>query len=190
MPTPSLSGPRKPLLLSNSPGATMEFLEGDRLRRHILEDYSKNPKGWSFMISPSKSGFFDAVVSGPEGTWILKIDSLFKPLPLLLGSPAETAPGLKRASPFSYGYRKLPPGFVLQMLGGESRGRRDETVANFLSLLRSETVVPEEGRSYAQGPFVLTTPEKVGLSEGQKELDEKLTSEMRRLMRARYPAYG
>jgi hypothetical protein len=168
----------------------MELLEGERLRRHILEDYSKNPKGWSFTISRSESGFYDAVVSGPEGAWMLKIDSLFKPLPIMLGSPTEILPDLKPIIPFSYGYRKLSPDVALRLLGSESSQRRDETIASILSVLRSETVVPEAGRSYAQGPFVFTSPEKVGLSENQKLLDDRLTSEMRRLLRARYPAYG
>jgi hypothetical protein len=171
-------------------GRSMELLEGERLRRHILEDYSKNPKGWSFTISPSESGFYDAVVSGPEGAWMLKIDSLFKPLPIMLGSPIETRPDLKSTIPFSYGYRKLSPDIALQLLGGESYQHRDETIASILSVLRSETVVPEPGRSYAQGPIVFTNPRKVDLSESQRVLDDRLTSEMRRLLRARYPAYG
>jgi len=168
----------------------MELLEGERLSRRILESYSKNPKGWDFVISPAASGFYDAVVSGPEGTWTLKIDSLFKPVPVVLGSPSEANPQPGPASPFPYGYRKLSPELVLQMLGGEGHRVRDRTLAGLLSVLRSETVVPEEGRSYAQGPFIFTSQGKSRLSERQKELDDRLTSEMRRLLRIRYPAYG
>lgn len=168
----------------------MEFLEGERLRRRILESYSKNPRGWDFVISPSKSGFYDAFVSGPEGTWMLKIDSLFKPAPAILGSPVEAVPRPKPASPFPYGYRKLSPELALQMLGGESHRSRAQATATLLSVLKSETVVPEEGRSYAHGPFIFASPERVGLSDSQKELDGRLTSEMRRLLRTRYPAYG
>ena len=72
----------------------MELLQGDALRRRILESYSRNPKGWSFIISPSRSGFFDAVASGPDGAWMLKIDSIFKPLPMVVGSQAESDAGL------------------------------------------------------------------------------------------------
>lgn len=168
----------------------MELLEGERLRRKILEGYSKNPKGWEFTISPSKSGFFDAVVSGPEGTWMLKIDSLFKPLPFMLGSPTEISQGLKPANPFSYGYRKLSPELIHELLGDEGRQHEDRTRASLSSVLRSEAVVPEEGRSYAQGPFVLTSPGRIGFSESQKELDDRLTLEMRRLLKTRFPAYG
>jgi hypothetical protein len=169
----------------------MKLLEGESLKRHLLESYSKDPKGWSFVISPSrKYGFYDAIVSGPAETWMLKIDSVFKPVPIVLGSPTENGPKLRPAGPFPYGYRNLPPGLILQMLGGEGYPQENKAGANFLSMLRSETVVPEEGKTYAEGPFVLTNGEKIGLSERQSDLDMKLASEMQRLLRIRYPAYG
>ncbi len=76
------------------------------------------------------------------------------------------------------------------MLRGEGYPPRDTAAANFLSLLKSETVVPEEGRSYAEGPFVFTSKGKVDLSERQRDVDMKLASEMQRLLMTRYPAYG
>lgn len=169
----------------------MKFLEGENLRRHLLESYSKNPKGWSFVISPSgKHGFCDAVVSGPDGTWMLKMDSVFKPTPIVLGSPTEDSPKLEPAGPFPYGYRNLPPELVLQMLRDEEYPPRDKAAADFLSLLKSETTVPEEGRSYAEGPFVFTSKGSVVLSERQRDVDMRLASEMQRLLRIRYPVYG
>jgi hypothetical protein len=169
----------------------MELLEGEILRRRILESYSKNSRGWNFVVSPSlEYGFYDAVVSGPDNAWILKIDSIFKPFPTVLGSQAKEDLGLKLENPFPYGYRKLPPGLILQMLGGEGQTPRDRTLASLLSVLRSEPVVPEAGRSYAEGPFVLTSPGKLGLSESQREIGARLASDMRRLLKSRYPAYG
>ncbi|MGD0145422.1 MAG: hypothetical protein ABSB53_01015 [Nitrososphaerales archaeon] len=169
----------------------MKLLEGESLRRRLLESYSKNPKGWSFVISPSgKNGFCDAVVSGSDGTWMLKMDSIFKPTPIVLGSLTEDSPELRPAGPFQYGYRNLPPGLILQMLSGGGAPPRDKAEADFSSLLKSETVVPEEGRPYAEGPFVFTSRRNVDLSERQRDLDIKLASEMQRLLRTRYPAYG
>jgi len=168
----------------------MKTLEGEDLRNRILESYYKNPKGWSFVISPSsKYGFYDAVVSGPDGTWMLKMDSLFKPFPIVLGTRTEPDPKSNPVGSFPYGYRKLPPELILQMLRGEGHLSRDRVMASLLSVLRSETVVPEEGGNYAEGPFIFTSPLRSGLSENQKELDDKLASEMRRLLRIRYPAY-
>ncbi len=170
----------------------MKLLEGESLRRHLLESYSKNPKGWSFVISPSVKhpGFYDAFFSGPQEAWMLKIDSIFKPAPIVLGSPTEESPNLKQAGTFRYGYRTLSPELILQMLRGEEYPPKNRAAANFLSILKSETVVPEEGKSYAEGPFVFTSKAKVDSSERQRDLDTKLASEMQRLLRTRYPAYG
>lgn len=165
----------------------MELLEGKELRKRILNSYSKEPRGWSFVISPSDSGFYDALVSGQDDAWMLKIDSLFKPAPMVIGSPVEASP--KKQGPFPYGYRTLPTDLALQLMegggpGGSSAERR------LVSVLRSEPVVPEAGRSYAEGPLVLTSPRMVSLSESQREINARLASEMRRLLRLRYPAYG
>jgi hypothetical protein len=169
----------------------VKVLEGESLRRQLRESYSRNPKGWSFAIFPSRGhGFYDALVSGPDGAWMLKMDTIFKPSPLVLGSPTEDSPGPKTVGPFPYGYRNLPPELALQMLRGEDRPSRDEAVAGLLSVIRSQTVVPEEGKAYAEGPFVFTREGKSGLSESQRNLDLKLSSEMQRLLRTRYPAYG
>jgi hypothetical protein len=168
----------------------MELLEGGDLRKRILESYSRDPKGWSFVVSPSpRSGFFDAMVSGPDGTWMLKIDSLFKPLPIVIGSQAE-ASARRVDGPFPYGYRSLPPDLALRLMGEEGAGAGIDTRRRLLSVLKSEPVVPEEGRSYAEGPLLFTDPGRVSLSESQKEIDTRLASEMRRLLRLRYPAYG
>ena len=143
------------------------------------------------MISPFvKHGFYDAVVSGPHEAWMLKIDSIFKPAPIVLGSPTEESPNSKPAGTFRYGYRSIPPELILQMLRDEEYLPKNKGVANFLSIFKSETVVPEEGKSYAEGPFVFTSKGKVDSSERERDLDTKLASEMKRLLRTRYPAYG
>lgn len=167
----------------------MELLEGEVLRRRILESYSKRPKGWSFVVSPSRSGFFDAMVSGPEVSWMLKIDSIFKPFPALLGSQTEADSG-RPERPFSYGYRELSSEAILHLLKGEGPAQGSGELHGLLSVLKSEPVVPEAGASYAEGPFVLTGRLRSDLSEGQRRLDDRLTLEMRRLLRTRYPAYG
>ena len=168
----------------------MELLEGIELRRRMIESYSRDPKGWSFVVSPSPgSGFFNATVSGPEGAWMLKIDSLFKPMPIVIGSQAEPL-RRKPAGPFPYGYRSLPPELALRIMGGEDSGPTADVRRRLVSVLRSDPVVPVEGGSYAEGPLLLTGPGGVSLSESQRVIDAKLASEMRRLLRLRYPAYG
>ena len=168
----------------------MEILEGSELRRKILESYARDPTGWSYTVSPSPtSGFFDATVSGPDGAWILKIDSLFKPSPIVIGSQAGT---LRRrpSGPFPYGYRDLPPELILQLMADWSGVPSGPVRRRLVSVLRSEPVVPEKGGTYAEGPLVFTGPDNVRLSDKQREVDARLASEMRRLLALRYPASG
>ena len=167
----------------------MEILEGSELKRRMLESYARNPRGWSFTVSPSQSsGFFDAAVAGPDGVWMLKIDSLFKPSPIVIGSQAE-ALQRRQGGPFPYGYRDLPPELALQLMGERGEGPSGPVRRSLFSVLRSEPVVPERGGSYAEGPLVFTSPGNVSLSDRQREVDARLASEMRRLLRLRYPAY-
>ncbi|MDG7007802.1 MAG: hypothetical protein JRN06_06125 [Nitrososphaerota archaeon] len=168
----------------------MDLMEGKDLKRRMMESYSRNPKGWSFVLSPSpRFGFFDAAVSGPDTAWMLKLDTLFKPAPIVIGSEVEAFRRRPRG-PFSYGYRALPPELALQIVGGGEAGPREGTLAELMSVMRSEPVAPEMGRAYAEGPLVLTGPGQISLSKSQKEMDERLASEMRRLLRLRYPSYG
>jgi hypothetical protein len=168
----------------------MEILEGSELKRRMLESYARNPKGWSFTVSPSPSlGFFDATVAGPDGAWMLKIDSLFKPSPIVIGSQAEA---LRRrpGGHFPYGYRNLPPELALQLMGESGEDPSGPVRRSLLSVLKSEPVVPVRGGSYAEGPLVFTGPGSVSLSDKQRQVDALLASEMHRLLRLRYPAYG
>ena len=168
----------------------MDLMEGRDLKRRMMESYSRNPRGWSFVLSPSpRFGFFDAAVSGPDMAWMIKLDTLFKPSPIVIGSEVEAFPR-RPAGPFSYGYRALPPELALQIMGGGEGGPREKTLAELLSVMKSEPVPPETGRAYAEGPLMLAGPGQVSLSRSHKEMDDRLSSEMRRLLKLRYPAYG
>jgi hypothetical protein len=91
----------------------MEVLEGNTLAKSLFERYSANARDWRFEISVSeKSGsFFDAIVSNPNEVWQLKIDSIYKPNPLIIGTKIDVDP-IKFSNDknaFSFGYRKLDP---------------------------------------------------------------------------------
>lgn len=173
----------------------MEILSGAALSKYLLEKYSKNPKGWNFTIAPAaKDNFFDAMVTGPEENWQLKIDSIFKPLPTVLGAKVESLATKSQALPGlfpSYGYRKLEPEIVLKVLKEQEDRDPDEPLESLDRLIRSlEPTAPVPGASYAQGPFVFTNKTFHDLSENQKKLDERLSSSLRNLLREKYLSYG
>ena len=167
----------------------MEILKGTVLSKYLLEKYARNPKGWSFTISPAnKDAFFDALVSSPEENWQLKIESIFKPSPVILGAKVEGKvrnQGAPASLP-SYGYRKLDPEALLKLLNEE--GEEEPSLSQLISSI--EPTAPLPGASYAQGPFVFANQKFAGLSDNQKKLDERLGSELKNLMREKYLSYG
>jgi hypothetical protein len=170
----------------------VEILDGATLRRLLLERYAENPRNWQFAISPAKrDGFFDALVSSPDHSYHVKIDSIFKPNPLMLGTKVEVDfSKTVAASPLTYGYRKLDQEVLMKILASMT-GRDGSTLDSILGQL--QPVVPSHigSGSYAQGPFVFTN-ERIAtkLSPGQAELDDRLSVELRKLLRNRYSSYG
>ena len=172
----------------------MEILEGRLLSKQLLERYSKNPRGWNFTISPAvKDGFYDALVSSPDESWQLKLDSIFKPAPVMLGAKVEIDYSkIKQIAPVSYGYRRLDNEAlmkILSSLAGDDESRQSSPQLDSV-LANIDPVVPRHSGSYAQGPFVFTNEGISNLSPGQHLLEDKLSSEMRKLMRSRFSGYG
>jgi hypothetical protein len=167
----------------------MEILEGDELYRILLQRYSKNPRGWSFTVSQSpNNGFFDALVGGPDESWQLKLDTIFKPSPFVLGARTDPDPSKTPHSPISYGFRKVDPVEASTLLDGSAQG-----LGRLLSFLSSASpVAPREGTSYLQGPVVFAGPGHAVHPGGreQERIDGRLSSEMLRLVRRKYPSYG
>ncbi|MDA4117584.1 MAG: hypothetical protein OK455_04490 [Thaumarchaeota archaeon] len=166
----------------------MEILEGETLYRTLLQRYSRNPEGWSFTISRSASnGFFDAFVGAPDDSWHLKLDTIFKPSPFVLGAKVEVDQSKVRPlSPLSFGFRKIRPSEAPALQDDSPEGMR-----RLLAILSSSRpVVPSNSGSYVQGPFVFTNHGAMGAMNGdQEKVDQKLSQELLKLVRQRYPSY-
>src|SRR5580698_551935 len=85
--TPDMGRPALDLKPLRPPRGAMEILDGTVISEIIFKRYARNPDGWSFTVSPSRShGFYDAVITNAEESWHLKLDTIFKPNPMVLGS--------------------------------------------------------------------------------------------------------
>jgi hypothetical protein len=178
----------------------VEFLEGKALSKHLLDKYSKNPSGWSFTLFPpakDDNGFFGAFVGSPDEVWQLKVDSIFKPNPLMLGAKVES--NLQKPidlGVFPYGYRRIDRKVAIELLKTLAKvdDKESDPIQNRIILDRVlrplKPVAPVSGESYAEGPFVLTDRMNLGITEEQKHLEDRLSSELRKLMRNRYSSYG
>ena len=166
----------------------MEILQGDALYKMLLQRYSRNPNGWSFTISKSRSnGFFDAFVGAPGDSWQLKLDTIFKPSPFVLGAKVEMNESkLRSLSPLSFGFRKVP-GDASALLDDSPDGMNK--LLAFLSSVRP--VVPSSVGNYIQGPFVFANQGATGaaMTGDQEKVDQKLSQELLKLVRERYPSY-
>ncbi len=166
----------------------MEILEGESIHRALLQRYARNPDGWSFTLTPSTAhGFYDAFVSRPEETWHLKLDSIYKPSPLVLGANTELPPP-RPLSTFPFGFRHVNPMRAARLAKGD-----EGSISSLLNLLSSSRpVAPEGGKSYVQGPFVFAERGSLGLprSPEHEKVDELLSRQLLGLMRKRYPSYG
>lgn len=165
----------------------MEILEGDALYRALLQRYSGNPRGWSFTVSPSHSGFFDAIVAGPGESWHLKLDTIFKPSPLVLGAKTDLDVSRETPSALSFGFRTVDQQEAPYLLDDSPEGMN-----RLLAFLASvNPVAPIRPGSYIQGPYLYSS---VGRRAGsmtreQQRVDGRLSDEMLKLLRRRYPSY-
>lgn len=167
----------------------MEILEGEALHRMLLERYSRSPKGWSFTISPSpRNGFYDARVAGPEESWLLKLDTIFKPSPFVIGARTD-GDVAKVAPPLSFGFRRLEPSEAMSFVDDSPEGMR-----RLLAYLGAVApTVPSAPGSYLQGPYVYSDRAQTAgssMTREQQRVDTRLSDEMLRLLRRRYLSYG
>jgi len=167
----------------------MEILEGEALYRTLLQRYSVSPRGWSFTFSRSPDhGFYDALVGGPEGSWQLKLDTIFKPHPLVLGAQTDLDSTARTPESLSFGFRRVEPRAAQELLADSP-----EAMRRLLGYLGSiEPVAPSAPGSYVQGPFVFASRglDDSTMTREQRSVDNRLSEEMLRLVRRRYPGYS
>ena len=185
---------------------TMDIMEDKVIARHLFEKYCSNPKNWNFVISTSykRDGFFDAMVSNTDEVWQLKLDSIYKPLPLVVGTKIDVdSTAIERgvsANTVPFGFRKLDPPVIMDMLKKvteeqEARTNVHNIEADFddqlYSILRSlKTVKPTIGNNYVYGPFIFTNTSTLSLNDYHKHVSERLAMKLRDTLRTKYSSYG
>ena len=184
----------------------MEILEDKVIARHLFEKYCSNPKNWNFVISTSslRDGFFDATVSNTDEVWQLKLDSIYKPLPLVVGTKIDVDSAMIERSinvnAVPFGFRKLEPHVIMDLLKKVTEEQEERMNMHnidadfdhhFYSILSSlKPVRPTSGSNYAYGPFVFTSTTPLRPNDYQKHISEKLAAKLRDNLRSRYSSYG
>ena len=173
----------------------MDILEGNNLASNLFQRYSANAKNWKFVVSVSQmnGNFYDAIVSNPNEVWQLKIDSIYKPNPLIVGAKVDVDPvKFNDNSHMPFGYRKLDPEKIGKILSNMGENQDNSGISSYISSLisSSEPEVPTPNNSYAYGPFVFTQKNPIKVDEYQKDISEKLASRLKDKLRLLYSGYG
>jgi hypothetical protein len=179
----------------------MEILQDRNLGKYLFDRYCTNPKNWKFLISPSQrqDGFFDATVSNFDEVWQIKFDSIYKPIPIVIGAKVDmdVTKVYKQIESAPFGYRKIDPDSILKILSRtidhESATAKsvEPSSSNLINILNSiEPIIPSQKGSYAYGPFAFSNVSPLMKNEGQKDVSEKLSRKLRQILKDRYSLYG
>lgn len=173
----------------------MDILEDNNLSSNLFQRYSANARNWKFVVSVSQinGNFYDAIVSNPNEVWQLKIDSIYKPKPLIVGTKVDVDPTkFHDKSTMPFGYRKLDPEKIGKILSNMSESEDVSGISSYISSLisSSEPEVPTPNNSYAYGPFLFTQKNPIKVDEYQKKISEKLASRLKDKLRMLYSSYG
>ena len=173
----------------------MDILEGNNLASNIFQRYSANARNWKFVVSVSQmnGNFYDAIVSNPNEVWQLKIDSIYKPNPMIVGAKVDVDPvKFNDNSHMPFGYRKLDPEKIGKFLSSMDENEDANGISSYISSLiaSSEPEVPTPKNSYAYGPFLFTQKNPIKVDEYQKKISDKLASRLKDKLQLLYSSYG
>ena len=173
----------------------LDILEGNNLATNLFERYSANSRNWKFVVSVSQQNgnFYDAIVSNPNEVWQLKIDSIYKPNPLIIGTKVDVDPlRFNDNTHMPFGYRKLDPKKIGKILSNISENEDTSALSSYIASLISSTKpeVPSPNNSYAYGPFLFTQKNPIKVDEYQRRISDKLANRLNEKLRLLYSSYG
>ena len=170
-------------------------MEGNNLATNLFERYSANSRNWKFVVSVTQQNgnFYDAIVSNPNEVWQLKIDSIYKPNPLIIGTKVDVDPlRFNDNTHMPFGYRKLDPKKIGRILSNISESEDSSALSMYIASLISSTKpeVPSPNNSYAYGPFLFTQKNPIKVDDYQRKISDKLANRLNDKLRMLYSSYG
>jgi hypothetical protein len=165
------------------------MIPADEIKRELLNRYSVDPKGWRVLVGRDPKGYDDLIVIHGPDLWQIKEFKL---------NPYEsTGLGVKREvereflkkinSPYTFGLRPLNTRQIRDVV--TALEREEDTSRLVRQVMQTDPVPPNiaTGSIIAQGP-VMHYPNLTSLiSEGQREVDLQLRSELDSLVGRKHP---
>jgi hypothetical protein len=125
--------------------------------------------------------------------WQLKIDSIYKPNPLVVGTKVDVDPSkYNDSSHMPFGYRKLDQNKIGKILSNVDEDEDTNVLSSYITSLISsaEPEIPTPNNSYAYGPFLFTQKNPLKVDEYQKKVSDRLASRLKDKLRVLYSSYG
>lgn len=163
--------------------------------KDIADEYEEQPREWRIFKGRflTDEHTYSIIISGPARTRHLKLESAYKPNPLVVWREIdEYLPKGAKGVPY-FGMRPLPDKLARQAV----RAFLKQDSAQLFKILEqaftanpvtSAELMTKESAGILQGPVFRGPLEYI--SEKQRRLDAKLATEMRRLVAREYPMYG
>jgi len=156
--------------------------------REILERYNRRPKGWQFISDPRGN----ILALGPEAGYRLKMMMINPNESLGVGVKIQEVEPLRRriGMTLDSGFRPLDHDLSRVLFSAISENHTPSW--SIISKILQIDPVPineldrKEFGAILGGPF-LTHPDLRSISKSQEELDAKLSAELDKLFRERYP---
>ena len=173
----------------------LDILEGNNLATNLFERYSANSRNWKFVVSVTQQNgnFYDAIVSNLNEVWQLKIDSIYKPNPLIIGTKVDVDPlKFNDNTHMPFGYRRLDPKKIGKILSNINESEDTSALSTYIASLISSTKpeVPSPNNSYAYGPFLFTQKNPIKVDDYQRKISDKLANRLNDKLRMIYSSYG
>lgn len=171
---------------------TAEVKTLDRLIAEIAEKYEHEPRNWrvAFGKTERDSHSTTLFLQTPDGNFMLKLESIYKPNPLVVYEPIDEELFSKKE--LYFGFRPLSRKVLRKIAAATSANE-----ASASELLKSifgkrpltiSEIAAKKPAVLVQGP-VYHTRRLPSLSEKQDALDAKLSAKLERLIRKEYPMY-
>ena len=187
----------------------MEVLKGDDVWEEVIKGYNKKPSSWRALEYESPGGFYDLLIFNPDNTYLLKKDTVYKPLPMVIGIKIDeteyhkTVFNRERAtaaqvirSP-TYGFRQMSIKPIMEKIerfvdeGRDPARIFDSFVGMMLKVRelakRTQPVPTDETRHALVGPFIEVDLDAI--SKKHRQLSAELDEKLRRLLRKEYTMY-
>ncbi|MBS7658299.1 MAG: hypothetical protein QW476_01980 [Candidatus Bathyarchaeia archaeon] len=173
----------------------MDLQSYEEILIEILKKYNKKPYGWRVLISKDPSGFWDILFTNDdEGTWIAKLDTLFKANPTGLGVKLNEKIEIPKINDASYGFRPIPEPLIKNLTEEiqKSNLSLNEAVKKLIEELKF--IQPKPIYEVQQSPITAIGPHHIlkasVFSQKQKELNKVLNEHLRKILRKKYPWYN